>query len=408
MKKIIISCTALAPLCLRDGRKKDSQDALPYIPGTSWRGSLAWAHTIACPGKDQEFQDLFLSGKAVYSNLLPANFPKSMRELRDEVDPVAQLPLTAKTCKRQRGFLYQSISDDLKHGVRDTLIPHLLFTLSGEKKAEVLVNASKCPKENCGAVLDRLQGYYRSGKAGAVGLSELKTYVITRTGINRATGTVQENILFSREVIQNGASFWGYILLDDELEDKWCDFLSEDLVRGTIRVGSGRSSGLGKVHIEVKDSHPVDLDLMANDIKKRQIAFNDLLKKEAKLFNIQLENKCYLPLTLRSDMILRDDCMHFITALKGEWFEKTTGNKGKLVYQCARPRRISGWDGIKKLPREDVWGIAAGSVFVFALEQEPDYRRLAEIQLSGAGERVCEGYGRFVWADDLHQEVNML
>lgn len=408
MKKIIVSCKALTPLCLREDKKKDSQETIPYIPGTSWRGSLAWAHTIACPGKEQEFLDLFLSGKAVYSNLLPADFSKSKSELRDKVDPVAPLPFTAKSCKRLRGFLFQSTPDELKHGVRDTLISWLLFSLSGEKEAEVLLKASKCLEEKCGAVLEGLQGYYRRGKAGAVGLSDLNTYIITRTGINRATGTVQENILFSREVIQKGTSFWGFTLLDDELEDQWCDFLSEDLVRGFMRVGSGRSSGLGKIHIEVEDSASVVLDFIAKKIKVRLIAFNDVLRKEAELYNIRLKKPCYLPLTLRSDTILRDDSMRFITALGDEWFEKTTGNEGKLVYQCARPRRISGWDGIKKLPRGDVWGIAAGSVFVFALEQEPDYCRLAESQLSGVGERVREGYGRFIWADDWHQEVNML
>lgn len=408
MRKIIVSCKALAPLCLRDGRKKDSQDTLNYIPGTSWRGSLAWTHTIACPGKDQEFQDLFLSGKAVYSNLLPAEFSESKSELRNKVDPVAPLPFTAKSCKRLRGFLFQSTSDDIRHGVRDTLIPWLLFSLSGEKVAEVLVDASKCSTENCGAVLEGLPGYYRRAKAGAIGLSELNTYIITRTGINRATGTVQENILFSREVIQKGTSFWGFTLLDDELENQWRDFLSEDFIRGNIRVGSGRSSGLGKIHIEVEDSTSVDLDLIAKEIKNRLMSFNDCLRREAKQYNIQLEKPYYLPLTLRSNMILRDDSLHFMTALDDGWFKKSTGNEGELVYQCAKPRRISGWDGIKKLPREDVWGIAAGSVFVFALEQEPDYHRLAKLQLSGNGERAHEGYGRFVWADDWHQEVNML
>ena len=285
--------------------------------------------------------------------------------------------------------------------MQDTLIPWLLFSLSAEKEVGVLVDASKCPEENCGAVLEGLPGYYRRGKAGAVGLSELNTYIITRTGINRATGTVQENILFSREVIQKGASFWGFTLLDDELEDQWCDFLSEDLVRGTIRIGSGRSSGLGKIRIEVEDTTSVDLDLIAKEIKDRLIAFNDLLGKEAELYNIQLEKPYYLPLTLRSDLILIDDSMHFITALEDEWFKNTTANEKTGLSVC-QAKENKGWDGIKKLPREDVWGIAAGSVFVFALEQEPDYCRLAESQLSGVGERVCE-YNRFIWADDWHQ-----
>ena len=113
---------------------------------------------------------IFLSGKAMYSNLLPQIFSKLKSELRDEVDPVAQLPFTAKTCKRQRGFIFQSTPDELKHGVQDTLIPWLLFSLSAEKEVGVLVDASKCPEENCGAVLEGLPGYYRRGKAGAVGL----------------------------------------------------------------------------------------------------------------------------------------------------------------------------------------------------------------------------------------------
>jgi len=398
MKKIIVSCNTLTPLCLRDGRKKDSQATLRFIPGTSWRGSLAWAHTIVCPGKDQEFQDFFLSRRVMYSNLLPANFPKSQSELRDKSDPVSPLPLTAKSCKRLSGFISQSTPDEPKHGVRDTLIPWLLFSLSGESDAGVLNKISKCPEKNCGAVLEGIPGYYRRGKAGVTGISDLRTSVITRTGINRATGTVQENILFSREVIQKGATFWGFALLDDELEDRWCDFLSEALARGMIRVGSGRSSGLGRIKIEAEKTVAVNLDTTAKKIKDRLVAFNSILKKEAALYDIELKSLCYLPLTLSSDLILRDDFLRFITALDGE----------RLVHWCAKTRRISGWDGIKKLPREDLWGIASGSVFVFALEQEPDYRRLAEIQLSGVGERVSEGYGRVVWADDWHQEAKML
>ncbi|HHX50808.1 MAG TPA: hypothetical protein GX711_05155, partial [Clostridia bacterium] len=74
MKKLIVSCRALAPLCLREGREKDAQKSLEYIPGTSWRGALAWIHTLVRPGEDREFQEFFVSGKVRYPHLLPADF----------------------------------------------------------------------------------------------------------------------------------------------------------------------------------------------------------------------------------------------------------------------------------------------------------------------------------------------
>lgn len=360
------------------------------------------------PGKDQEFQDFFLSGKVAYSNLLPANFPRSESELRDKADAVSPLPFTAKGCKRLRGFRYQSTPYDVKHGVQDTLIPWLLFSLSGEKDAQVLAEVSKCPEENCGAVLEGLYGYYRRGKSGAVGASDLRTSIVTRTGICRATGTVEQSILFSKETIQKGSLFWGSVLLPDELEDRWRDFLEDDQIRGIIRIGSGRSSGLGKIGISIESSNSVCMDSVAKGIRDRARAFNNLLVTEAKSRGIELENTLYIPLTLKSDLILRDDCMRFITALDDEWFTNATGASGKLVYQCSRTRRIGGWDGISKMPREDVWGIASSSVFVFALEQEPDYGLLAEVQLEGIGERTSEGYGKITWADDWHREVKRL
>ncbi|HHX51005.1 MAG TPA: hypothetical protein GX711_06170, partial [Clostridia bacterium] len=337
----------------------------------------------------------------------PADFSNSRSELKDKVDPVYPLPLTTKSCKRFSGFIHQATPDDPKHGVRDTLIPWLLFSLSGEKEWRMLRKASKCPAENCGAVLENLPGYYRRGKEGVLGRPELRTAIITRTGINRATGTAREGILFSREVIQKGF-FWGEVLLEDDLEEKWSDFLTEDPVGGTVRVGSGRSSGLGKIKIQVEKAVSIDLDSVAQEIKERALSFNDTLKAEAKKNSIKLGHNYYLPLTIGSDLILSNDYFGFRTSLDDEWWQKITGARGKLVYQCARTRRISGWDGIKKLPREDAWGIAAGSVFVFALAEEPDYLQMARMQLAGIGERVGEGYGKIVWADNWHREVKML
>lgn len=409
MKKIILSCRALSPITLRSGRSKDYQRTLHYIPGTIWRGALAQAHNLMRPGNDEELQHFFLNQRVIYGNLLPASFKQEESELQDDVDPVFPLPLTARSCKRSGGFLFQTKPNEKTHGVKDALIPWLLFALSNEVNYEAIAESSKkCPV--CKSDMEIFQGYYRRGKRpNVMGKAAEQTVAITRVGINRLTGTAQENILFSREAIPEDSKFWGCALVEDRLAEQWCDFLEETSEAGLLHVGAGRTSGYGKISLRILPSEmekeESDSRVETGKIHDRCVSFNDTLKKESKKHKTKLTHPFYLPLTLMSDVILQDELLHYYTSLTGEWFNEVAGLKAVLVYQSAKVRRISGWDNILKLPRPDAWGIACGSVFVFALEHEPNYIRLSDLQQEGIGIRRCEGFGKISWADQWHQEV---
>ena len=68
--------------------------------------------------------------------------------------------------------------------------------------------------------MDRFPGYYRrihSDDVEQLTMTEAETRLQTRTGINRATGTVQESILYSRQVFEEHTRFWGMVHVEDEL-----------------------------------------------------------------------------------------------------------------------------------------------------------------------------------------------
>ena len=404
MRWIILAGEALTPLALRKGRNPENMETLNYIPGTVLRGALAEAHLNLRPGKKEEFRSFFLEQRVLYGNLMPATFPEN--ELQDQAAPVNFLPLTAVTCKRCKGFAFQSRGDKEKHGIRDFLLPKLIFALSGELNAEPLLQASDCP--DCPSVMERATGFYRRGfNKREAGQPKIMTAVITRTGISRKTGTVQEGILFNREVVEKGAFFWGYALIEKGILDDWQTFLEEAAGEGMIRVGTGRTSGLGRLSIgviEVKNS----FDSPA-EIKRRCRRFNELLRSEAKKYRVNLSHSFYLPLTLLSDAIVVDGALLYRTVLTGNWLEKVLrANDVQLVYQAAERRRIVGWNSLLGLPRPDEWGIAMGSVFVYGLSKEPDYELLWQLQQKGIGERIDEGFGRICWADRWHEEVELL
>lgn len=404
MQWVTLGGEALTPLALRKGRNPEKMETLNYIPGTVMRGALAEAHRILRPGKKEEFSSFFMAKRVLYGNLMPSTFPED--ELQDQATPVNFLPFTAATCKRYAGFAFQSRGNSEKHGIRDLLLPKLIFTLSSETNAEPLLEVSLCPV--CRSEMERATGFYRRGfRRREAGQPKIMTAVITRTGINRKTGTVQEGILFSREVVERGTFFWGYALIEKGILDEWQSFLEEAAGEGMIRVGTGRTSGLGRLSIGVTEV-TTSFD-NPDEIKRRCRRFNELLRSEAKKYRVNLSHPFYLPLTLLSDAIVVDGALLYRTVLTGSWMEKILSiNDIQLVFQAAERRRVSGWNSILGLPRPDEWGIAMGSVFVYGLPKEPDYELLWQLQQKGIGERADEGFGRICWADRWHEEVELL
>ena len=412
--RLIVSSES--PLNLRVSRSTRSFETFRYIPGTTLLGAFASAHRKTC-NNETEFTRFFLSGEVFFSNLYPANFQTSEfsnTDLQDDEQPVKPIPNTARSCKRFSGFRFKAdAGKQERHGVMDSLIYWGLFAVSDQTKTEVLNANMKCTypveQDECGELLDTFSGFYRRGESVIeIGESEATTRLLTRTGISRETGTVQEGILYNREVLNEGQEFWGTMSFTDEkLCNKFHDFAECIGSKGLLRIGNNLTRGLGKLSVRQFQEFVLD-DIVS--FKQRVSAFNEKFHAEAQAYYVDLPHQFYFPITLQSDAIISDPQLRYQTALTGEYLHQVLNlGDATLVYQNASTRRVSGWNALFGLPKAAEWAISMASVFLFGYNGTIDdafYQTLYNIEQTGIGNRKLEGFGQVTVADAFHSEVN--
>jgi CRISPR-associated protein Csx10 len=429
MKQIIVQLLAESPLTIRADHAPGGAATASYIPGTTFIGALAAVHRMlhSGPEKREEFERLFLHQQIHYPDLYPAIFgDKTLgRNL-----PVYPLPKTAQSCKRHPGFRFAESEENDAHGVRDSLIDWMLFKVKGSESAEALsalIEHKKCPY--CPATMDHLSGYYR--RSNSVSVDQLDGYEFyrmdkaleseytrlqTRTGIDRDSGTVQEGILYNRIVFEEGMRFWGVINVHDEdLLPALTAFLKEVGYHSLVRIGTGRTRGMGKVMFQIREDEREEKGYFA-DFVARLSAFDQLVHAQ----NIQ-DSRYFFALTLHSPLILYDEFLRYRGTIDAQTLLQDIlhwGNediKLKQIYQAASIRRMTGWQEIWGMPRMNEYAIDAGSVFLFACdvaEGTPEkamlLRKLFELEMWGVGARRAEGFGRVCVSDQFHRERRML
>ena len=403
------------PLSFRCSRSDEIADTLRYIPGSSLSGGLAASHSRLCPLRKEEFARFFTSGKIHFGNLYPANFES--KELDGDTLPVRSLPATSRSCKRFSGFRFNADHDDEeRHGVSDHLIPWTLFALNNKTNTQVLEASETCSyqidNKNCGESITPFNdGFYRHGYTPeAMGISKIPIRVLTRTGISRARHAVSESILYNLEVLEENQKFRGTLHCEDEsLWDAFASFLETASEQELIYLGNSRTRGLGKLRVTYKEKIDRD-DEMPEQIKQRVITFSEKLKETARTYNLNAPHSLYIPVTLESEVILRDALMRHQTAITRVYLERKWGLSGmEPVCQFVTTRRVMGWNALAKLPRADDVAMAMGSVFLFGYNGAADdrlWKILSDIQGQGIGERREHGFGRVVIADSFHTEVN--
>lgn len=434
MQHLYIRLTTLSPLAIRSDHAPGGAVTANYIPCTTFIGALAEAHRLLRPNKVDEFAQWFLHGQVLFPNLYPANFDDP--DLQNRNVPVYPVPRTAQTCKRHSGFLFPVKEENDAHGVRDSLIDWALFELGRRKEhnpdnadpLEALKDHKECW---CGERMDSLGGFYRRNdvvKKQLIAAKERKR-LRTHSGIDRASGTVQEGILFNRQVFEEGMRFWGMAKFadDEQLISKFTRFINELGSERLLRIGTGRTRGMGKVTINVEQpierpKEPLD---PFKSFQKRLNKFDELLHERAQPFNLHnLQNKFFFALTLHSPMILQDELLRYqgnIDAATLERLLKERLLKEKLydrsipglerIYQNARLRRVAGWQELWGVPRTSEYAIEAGSVFLFTCSSKPDdalYKALFTLEEQGIGKRLAEGFGRVSVSDQFHQEIELL
>jgi len=423
MKHFYLRVTARSPLTIRADHAEGGVKTAHYIPGATLLGSLATSHRILRPKHESEFVSLFLNEQVFYPHLYPAQFDANSFHARNV--PVLPLPRTAQTCKRFSGFLpiQDERNDDERHGVRDSLLDWSIFSLLNDEQAALPVllspfnshntcayNKGKYSSAGCGQVLDRISGYYRP--IGSMPTRRMKakveTRLQTRTGINREWGVVEEAILYNREVFEDGMTFWGEVLLPEKLAETFRQFVEEATKEDVIRVGTGRTRGLGSVEIHLTDASQEPIPALKN----RLDSLNATMQQQARDAHVQQLAPFYFAITLQSPMILCDAFLRYQKTLEPASLPELLGLSASIysfrrVYQSIGIRRITGWNEVWGTPRSNEYAIEMGSTFLFACNQQPgdDFiQALHTREAMGIGRRCAEGFGRITFSHPFHLE----
>jgi CRISPR-associated protein Csx10 len=254
-------------------------------------------------------------------------------------------------------------------------------------------------------------GYYcrQEHKPPGQAMTEMKVdmRLQTHTGINRNTGTVQDGILYNRQVFAEQARFMGIVKLPDEQVRLFEQFIQQVGDTGLVRVGTGRTRGLGKVHL--KTSILSDERFGFTAFKQRLERFDQKLRTLTK----QSESTFYFTLTLHAPAILHDALLRQRGSIDEETLHELTGlpkDSFKRIYQAASVQRVTGWNELWGTPRVQEYAIETGSVFLFAFTTVPNedlYQTLFRLEETGIGQRRAEGFGRVCVSDPFHLEETL-
>jgi len=268
----------------------------------------------------------------------------------------------------------------------------------------------------CGQAMDHFDGYYRRSDIESshriAAQPDSYTRLQTHTGIDRESGTVQDGILYNRQVFEEGMQFWGEIIFpdDEELLKHFTAFLDELRSMGQLRLGTGRSRGMGKVSLDIE---PIDSEQERfMSFSERLNTFNETFRKRAAFFKQALPDKYFFAVTLHSPLILCDDLLRYQGTIDTDTLlaalPDCTIPGLERIYHAASVRRITGWQELWGTPRAAEYAIESGSAFLFACSSQPDaalLKALFALEEQGMGKRQAEGFGRICISDPFHQLV---
>lgn len=439
MKRYYLRVRALSSLSITGHQNVAGQAGatLNYIPGTTWRGALAWQVLTARPEATREatFHQLFGPDGLRCGPLYPLS-----RTTKPGADLTLPLPLTARTCKRQGGFA--SDPDPLQageqHGVLDTLVDALEEAARDQLAADPtsaqaatglpgLARHEQCAQPGCGSAMERFPVYYQTGTTQGQRwfrkVQPLKR-LMTRTAILEEPGSARPGALFSREVLAPEQQFAGFVEAPEALAAELEKLLP---VGGELQVGAGRTVGLGRLTIADRRPDWGVLTRLVGSPAQRQQAFTACLPQALQA------RWAFTPITLLSDAILLDRWLRYASAPEPDvlrHYAALAAQTGatpppippglSLFLGVSHGTRCAAWHvGSREpaagptlhrggRPRTQDLGVAAGSTFVLAApaDQGPELLQFAAwLEEYGLGERREEGYGQLLVAHPFHTEV---
>lgn len=358
-----------APLALHQTRASVQYvGTLDSIPGTALRGALAEAYLAEHGGPDDTFRALFLSDQVQYGDLWPSLEGKQ----------TTLLPATAQACKRH-GLKHRS-------SLRDALLD--AWVASDDDK--------KCPE--CSESLDRMSGYLC--RLAPVEPLTPRSRLRVSTAIERGTGTVAREMLFTQHTLNGQFLFQGVLRVSDPtLQDELARLLQPAV---PLFLGAGRSRGLGEVEVKSWTPAPAPEPLV-----ERWSQFNKVAQRAG-----GDAATCYFSLTLLSHLALRDELLrpvlgeitpqHFGLP-EGVMWVHYPGSDQPLLFLSAIT--VPGWNAALGLPKPDTVALRRGSVLLGQCDaghEQVVMNCLQQIEAEGVGERRNEGFGRVAVCYPIH------
>ncbi|AFY68747.1 CRISPR-associated RAMP protein, Csx10 family [Thalassoporum mexicanum PCC 7367] len=429
MQQVDLTITALSPLAI--GKKKPGgsvSEACDYIPGTVIRGAIA-AKILeqAQPNlehlrtSENDFKSLFLDdGAAIFQNAYPAIYKHELEEeikfARIASSKISILPATALSAKTHSGF--RNNNKTKKKGVFDTLIDRFCAQCLNQIYAPVCPNLEGKESDRT----DTYSGFYCTEETD----SEVKNYhsisidkrLLTRVGINRKLNTAEESILYSIEVLNEMQGknnqqviYKSSILLENkELANALIDYIQAN--QQSFRFGGSISRGLGRVELKAESN---DTNSNQQALGNRVKAFNAKLEEQykdwQKLFGGRDFNpkKLYFTIDLQSDAILSENWLR-TTIISPEMLQqfvnKNSDNQDlQLEIAYSSYDYLSGWNAAWGLKKDVELVTKMGAVYLFSISQENEedwLERLAKLEITGVGDRTCEGFGQVRVCDRFH------
>ncbi len=263
--------------------------------------------------------------------------------------------------------------------------------------------------------------YTRKNAANKIKTRSVQQRVLTRTAINRRRGTVQEDMLYSPLVINeanvdkdNGKKptrtrFCGSIVIPSDQHNDQHNQAEE--IRQHLEtidlLGGRQTSGLGRVRVEATESTSGE---GPTDIQQRVKRLTSKFQAQAALYETlggdPFEVGTIFTVNLLSDAILLEQGWLPTQEFSAAMLKEATGIEATLLRSFTTTQVVGGWNVSWQRPKPSEIAVSMGGVYVFRTEQEPDYARLAALQLDGIGERRAEGYGQIRICDEFHLEDN--
>lgn len=393
-----IKARACQPLLLSQ-RVKGNENTLEsdtYIAGSTLRGALAYGW-LGLDSNDQnpQFQSLFVEEQAAFSNLYPALTDDNGNLLAQSAFQYGPLPETAQSCKRFPGF-----GGDEGHGVSDHLFRLSSEHVDGVKGQNYREHFEKCT--TCESSYKRFEGYfgYSQGAHTRAKQVQVKRSLMTRSAVNSMLESVQTGQLYSMDVVEENTVFLGKITLKDGAEPGLLKEIK------TLRVGTGKTRGMGKIEIEFIDSirEPQTPQEHLCEIQDR---LQKIQEKAGAAGAIEQEGRFWVTLDLQSPLLLRDRWMrNRLTLEESDLTPYGTGvnwNSGKALY-FAKSTLVGGWNGLLQHAKEERQALQIGGVILLSVEGRLDdvSSALQRLENFGLGERLGEGYGQITVCHPFH------